>query len=294
MLHTIEIYFLLFITYSIMGWIMEVVGQLIEFKKFVNRGFLIGPYCPIYGCGAIAITIVLKKYLEDPIALFLFALVICSILEYSTSFIMEKLFKARWWDYSNKKFNINGRICLETMIPFGLLGMTISYITNPFFFGIYEAINPLALNIITATLFVVFLTDIIISSKVISNVKVEGLKFAKDSTEEMTRKVKEALLNKDWFTRRLINAYPNLKDIQVKVKENIKKAKEEIEHNIERTKIETKKNLRNIKNKTQENVEKFKIQTQEGMKLASDIAQEKMQKIKDKAQESVKKIKHKN
>lgn len=291
MLHTVEIYFLLFLTYGFLGWSMEVIGEIIKSKKFVNRGFLIGPYCPIYGWGAVAITIILKRYLEDPIALFLFALVICSILEYSTSYIMEKVFKARWWDYSNQKYNINGRICLETMIPFGLLGMAISYITNPLFIDIYEAINPIALNIIAGTLFILFLTDIIISSKVISNVKIEGLKFAKDNTEEITRKVKEALLNKDWLTRRLVLAYPNLKDIKVKVKENINKAKKEIKQNIEKTKKETKKNLRDIKNKTQESVEKFKVQTQENMKLASNIAQEKMQKVKNKTQESVKKVK---
>lgn len=275
MLHTLEIYFLLFLTYSILGWIMEVVGQLIQFKKFVNRGFLIGPYCPIYGWGAVAITIILQRYLEDPIALFLFALVICSILEYSTSYIMEKVFHARWWDYSDKKFNINGRICLETMIPFGLLGMAISYITNPFFLGIYEAINVMWLNIIAGVLLIVFLTDLIISSKVISNVKVEGLKFAKDNTEEITRKVKEALMNKDWFTRRLVNAYPNFKDIRIKVKENINKAKQEIKQNIDKTKEETKESIEKIKVKAQENVEKVKTKTQESMQKVKKLGQKK-------------------
>ena len=275
MLREIKIYFLLFMTYSILGWIMEVVGQIIQFRKFVNRGFLIGPYCPIYGFGAVAITIILKRYLEDPLALFLFALVICSILEYLTSYIMEKVFKARWWDYSEKKFNINGRICLETMIPFGLLGMFISYVANPFFMGIYESIKIPDLEIISGAILVVFLTDIIISSKVISNVKIEGKKFAKDNTEEITRKVKEALLNKDWFTRRLVNAYPNLKDISVKVKENINRAKEEIKQNIDKTKEETKENIEKLKVKAQENVEKVKTKTQESMEKVKSLGQKK-------------------
>ena len=236
MLHTIEIYFLLFITYSIVGWTIEVVRQIIKLKRFINRGFLIGPYCPIYGFGAVAMTIILKKYLEDPIVLFVLALVICSILEYSTSYIMEKIFKARWWDYSNRKYNINGRICLETMIPFGLLGVVMSYILNPFFFEVFEQIPTSILNVITIILFVVFTIDLIISSEVISSVQIEGRKFAKDNTEEITRKVKEALLNKDWLTRRLINAYPNIKNIHVKVKENLDKAKQEIQKNIQKTK----------------------------------------------------------
>lgn len=63
-------------------------------------------------------------------------MIVCAILEYLTSFIMEKLFGARWWDYSQKKFNINGRVCLDTMIPFGLLGLLIIHVINPFLFSI--------------------------------------------------------------------------------------------------------------------------------------------------------------
>jgi len=108
---------MLFFIYAILGWIIETTLVSIEKKKFVNRGFLIGPYCPIYGFGGLAITILLKNYTKDPIVLFLMAVIICACLEYFTSYIMEKLFKARWWDYSKKKYNINGRICLETIIP---------------------------------------------------------------------------------------------------------------------------------------------------------------------------------
>jgi uncharacterized membrane protein len=90
MIQTIETYFLLFMSYAILGWCMEVTCKLIEKKKFINRGFLIGPYCPIYGWGAVAITILLSRYMSDPIVLFIMAIVICSILEYFTSYFMEK------------------------------------------------------------------------------------------------------------------------------------------------------------------------------------------------------------
>lgn len=108
-------YFMLFFIYAILGWIIETTLVSIEKRKFVNRGFLIGPYCPIYGFGGLAITILLKNYTKDPIVLFLMAVIICGTLEYFTSYIMEKIFKARWWDYSAKKYNINGRICLENL-----------------------------------------------------------------------------------------------------------------------------------------------------------------------------------
>lgn len=218
MLHTIEIYFLLFISYAFLGWCMEVTCKLIQYKKFINRGFLIGPYCPIYGWGALAITILLKRYMEDPLVLFVMSTIICSIIEYLTSYFMEKKYHARWWDYSNKKFNINGRICLETLIPFGILGVAIMYGTNPILFKLYNQIPQLVINILTAILFIGFIVDNIISSNIISSINIEGNKLIKDNTEEITEKIKQVLRQKSWLHRRLINAYPGLKDIRVKIK----------------------------------------------------------------------------
>ena len=135
--------------YSFIGYIVEVINVSIISKKLVlNRGFLIGPYCPIYGWGALAITILLKRYMEDPLVLFVMSTLICSIIEYLTSYFMEKKYHARWWDYSNKKFNINGRICLETLIPFGILGVAIMYGTNPILFKLYNQIPQLIINIL--------------------------------------------------------------------------------------------------------------------------------------------------
>ena len=197
---------------------MEVTCKLIQYKKFINRGFLIGPYCPIYGWGALAITILLKRYMEDPLVLFVMSTLICSIIEYLTSYFMEKKYHARWWDYSNKKFNINGRICLETLVPFGILGVAIMYGTNPILFKLYNQIPQLVMNILTSILFIGFIVDNIISSNIISSINVEGNKLIKDNTEEITEKIKQILRQKSWLHRRLINAYPGLKDIKVKIK----------------------------------------------------------------------------
>ncbi len=226
MINTIEIYFLLFISYAFLGWCMEVICKLIEKGKFINRGFLIGPYCPIYGWGAIAITLLLKRYTYDVLVLFVMSTIICSIIEYFTSYFMEKRYHARWWDYSNKKFNINGRICLETLIPFGILGVIIMYVTNPWLLNIYEKIPAIYLHVITAILAIIFLVDNIISSNVISSINKEGSKLVKDNTEEITEKVKQILREKSWLHRRLINAYPNLKNIRIITKIKRKKQKD--------------------------------------------------------------------
>lgn len=214
MIKTIEIYCLLFLTYAFLGWCMEVTAKLLQTGKFVNRGFLIGPYCPIYGWGAICITLLLKRYLDDPIVLFVMSTLICSIIEYFTSYFMEKKYHARWWDYSNKKFNINGRICLETLIPFGILGVIIMYLTNPFFMNLYDKLPDIALHVLAGGLILCYLVDNFISAHIVATIKIEGTNAEKDNTKEITERVKQILREKSILHRRLINAFPNMKDIQ--------------------------------------------------------------------------------
>lgn len=222
----IRIYFLLFLIYSVIGWIMEVTLSFIENHKFINRGFLIGPYCPIYGTGAIIITLLLNRYVDDWIVLFIMSILICGVLEYITSYLMEKIFKARWWDYSNMKFNINGRICLETIIPFGLLGLLIMYITNPFFFSLLQQIPNVWLTVLSIFFAIVFIIDNIISFNVIANVRIATKKISKenikDNTEEITQKVKEILLSKSKLHKRLLNAFPKIESLKSKIKEKAK------------------------------------------------------------------------
>lgn len=204
-------YFVLFIIYAFLGWIMEVCFTYYKDKHLVNRGFLIGPYCPIYGAGCILIILLLKRYLNDPIALFVMAIVICSILEYETSYLMEKIFKARWWDYSDRKFNINGRICLETLVPFGILGCLLMYLINPFISGIILKIPSVWLNVIAIILLVIFVTDYIVSFIVVNKVNTSRKHIIEDNTEEITKKVREYIINNSWFGKRLMKSFPNLK-----------------------------------------------------------------------------------
>lgn len=209
----------LFLIYSFIGWIVEVSAFLIQDHKFVNRGFLIGPVVPIYGTGGILITILLTKYQSDPIVLFCMAVIVCSILEYLTSYVMEKIFKTRWWDYSNKKFNINGRICLSNLIVFGIMGLVMVYLINPFLIGILNKIDPILLKYVVSILMVLFVIDFFVSFSVTSKIKNVGKVVFKDSTEEINAKVKEILLSKGKLTRRVIKAFPNF-DIRFKQKKN--------------------------------------------------------------------------
>ena len=256
----IRVYFLLFLTYSVAGWVIEVVGKLIEKKKFINRGFLIGPYCPIYGTGAILITLLLKKYVPDPFALFIMAILVCGTLEYLTSYLMEIIYHARWWDYSQRKFNINGRVCLNTIIPFGLLGMFIMYVSNPFLIGKFEALPELALNLLSGILLIIFVLDNIISTNIISNVGKTAKEFGKslDNTEEITKKVKEALTGKSALYRRLLNAFPKIQAIQIKIKEKQEEIKRQVKEQTDEFKENVKKQKKEIIDKVDDIKEKRK------------------------------------
>jgi uncharacterized membrane protein len=218
--------------YSFFGWVMEMIVCSIYDKKVVNRGFLIGPYCPIYGCGCILIISLLFKYRSDPITLVIMAILICGLLEYFTSYIMEKLFKARWWDYSNKRFNINGRICLETLVAFGGLALLLTYIINPFFVGIIDGFSNVLLIVLAMILLVIFIVDMSISLKVISGFKKVARSVNKDNTEEITKKVKELLLERNWLYKRLVGAF-DFKASERLLKELHKKAKKTIEKSAE-------------------------------------------------------------
>ena len=206
-----EKYFLLFMTYSILGWIMEVTDKFITKGKFINRGFLIGPYCPIYGWGAVIMTLLLTRYVDDKVVLFIMAIVVCSILEYMTSYVMEKIFHIRWWDYSNYKFNVNGRICLATMIPFGILGVLGICYANPFFFSIFDRVPEIILTFCTTVLAILYIVDNILSFRIIYGLVdiVENVKS--DSTEKVTAQVKEIISkgNRALYTR-LISSFPRI------------------------------------------------------------------------------------
>lgn len=204
-------YIIIFFGYSVLGWLIENTTQLIEKHKITNRGFLVGPYCPIYGTGALLLHFLLNKYQNDPIVLFILSVIVCCSLEYLTSYIMEKVFNARWWDYSSKKFNINGRICLETGIPFGLFGMCSIYFLNPIIFSFLNKIPSTTLVIIAFILSFIIAIDFSISFNIISRFKNDAFRLKEDNTEEISNKVKEELIKVSKSYKRLLKSFPKLK-----------------------------------------------------------------------------------
>ncbi|HIT23245.1 MAG TPA: putative ABC transporter permease [Candidatus Faecimonas intestinavium] len=225
MIKTICIYILFFFVYSFLGWCLEVICKLITEKRFINRGILIGPICPIYGYGVLIMTLFFRKYLNDPITLFILIIVSCSILEYFTSYFLEKVYHTRWWDYSTKKFNINGRICLETMIPFGILGLLIMNYMNPIVFNLLNILPNYLIYILSTIFLITYIIDNIISCKIIYNIQKLSKEIQskqiikKDDTERITRLVRKQIeKSMKLLDRRLIHAFPHLEMLKFKKK----------------------------------------------------------------------------
>ena len=213
-------YFLLFIFYSIFGWASEVIYAFIMKRKITNRGFMIGPYCPIYGVGSLLIIILLSQYKVHPIGLCVLAMVICSVLEYVTGYVLEKLFKARWWDYSNTRFNINGRVCLDTLIPFGILACLIMYVINPAVLHILNKVPNKALNIISVIIAIIFVFDFVASFNIVNNFKQTIKKVSlEDKTDDINNYIKSLFTEKSFLYRRLIQAFPKIKAITKRKKD---------------------------------------------------------------------------
>lgn len=257
MRNTLECYFLLFFVSAVLGWLMEVACKLVEFKRFINRGFLIGPYCPIYGFGAVAVTAALSRYADSPVLVFVMAVVICGALEYATSYLMEKLFHARWWDYSQRRFNLNGRVCANTLIPFGILGLAMIYLVKPFLFGLFLKIPQVALDIVCALLAAGMLSDAIVSATVLGKIRHTAELSSGDNTEAVTRMVREKL-HKGRLARRALRAFPYAQVYNKKLLEKVRRAGDEVRVELRRKRQEMRADMDSLEKRMREEVNQRK------------------------------------
>lgn len=257
-MYNICFYFFMFYFYSIFGWLVECIKCSIDEKRFVHdRGFLLGTYCPIYGIGAMYMYFFLNRYYNEPITLFVMAVVGTSILEYVTSYLMEKIFNARWWDYSDRRYNLEGRICLENAIGFGILGIAFVYLINPAFIFIIRKIPKIILIIISLVLFMTFIVDVVLSFVIMIELRKKLTRLKKDSTTDIDQEVRRILSSNAFYFRRLFKAFPKVKfslpfsDILnesiINALDGMDKLRRERKKKIKELKKELKKRKKNLK-----------------------------------------------
>lgn len=186
--------FYYFVVYSFLGWCLETVYATINKKEFVNRGFLHGPFCPIYGFGTLSIIILLKPIETNYILLFLGSILLTSIIEYITGYILETSFHSTWWDYSSRPYNLHGRICLSFSIIWGFISIFILKIVHP---NIVYIVNLIPTKIAMICFYVISLylfIDFIIT--VITIFKLRSLLTQLNTTySELADKLSEFKLN---------------------------------------------------------------------------------------------------
>lgn len=202
-------YFVLFLIYSFIGWCFEVLLAIVKEHKFINRGFLIGPIVPIWGTGAILITLILKET-DGIFNLVVSSAFIGTFLEYVVNVLMEKLFKARWWDYSYLPFNINGRVWLGSSVLFGIGGACVVLFFNPFFLSVLNEFNSIVITRLSLLFMLLLIIDFSISCNIIKRLKLSANSLKKDYTEEVSKKVRSVLKDKSRSFNRLIKAFPDV------------------------------------------------------------------------------------
>lgn len=254
-----------FITYSFLGWVMESIFRSISEKKIINTGFLKGPFCPIYGVGAIIMLLFLKKFADNLAVLFIVSVVVLTIWEYLVGVLLEKLFHTKYWDYSKNKFNFQGRICLMNSIFWGILGVVFVKYIHPAIENLIEKIDVRILIFVYSILGIVILVDMITSIVKVKNIKVTLEKIEK-LNNEIREKLKEEnvqyIIEQLKYKRnktilrlyknvyRLKKAFPaiNTKEITevLSKKVELKEIKEEIKQRIEKRKRKDKKAIKEV------------------------------------------------
>lgn len=211
-----------FIIYSFMGWVVESTFKSLLFKKPINSGFLHGPFIPIYGVGAVIVITCLEPFANNLLLLFILGFILMTIMEYIVGSCMESMFNTSWWDYSSNFMNINGKVCLENSIYWGLLSIFLLKFLHPSIEMLVMLIpnNIMLIPIIIFTIY--FFADYIITLVEVLNLqqRIKILQEKMDSiklkySEELKFEIvdlKEKILKR---SKRLLRIYPKLTYLKI-------------------------------------------------------------------------------
>ena len=198
--------FWLFFFYSFIGWCIEVCAAAVQHRKFVNRGFVAGPLCPIYGFGAILFEIFLPELTEDPFFLFLGGFVLASLLEYSTGMFFEKVYKKKLWDYSRFRYNVGGYICLPFSLLWGALSVVTVMFADPLLCGLFDRIPHLLSVLLLLVLGGLLLLDTVGSALSTLSLQVQAKHRVEASLEKQTARLDQLTEGLGQTSRFLENA----------------------------------------------------------------------------------------
>lgn len=238
-----------FFVYSFIGWCLESTYKTILQKKIVNSGFLIGPFCPIYGFGALIMYLSLRNLTNNIFILFLFGLIVLSIFEYFVGLFLEVVFKTKYWDYSKNKFNIHGRVCLKNSIYWGILGIIFMKMIHPRVEKLVNVMPILYLTVAIIVLMAVMLADTIVTIIKLININSRLKKWSEITENIRTRinsmnlknaikfeKIRTSRFEQNFKLMKRIGEAKNRNELLGSLKEEQQYLQEKIEKRIERLK----------------------------------------------------------
>lgn len=239
MQYNFSTWLLFFYIYCFFGWFIESTIVSFSEKRLINRGFMKGPVLPLYGSGAIIVLLLCLPYKSNPVIVYILGVVLTTILEYYTGFVMEAIFKIKYWDYSKNKFNYKGRICLSSSIFWGILVLILTYFVHGFVSGfvqhisnyIYYFLIPISIffisdflfsvyNVINLNKMLLFITNLkrdiesVVEQIKKETVPSENLEKLRKRFSELTTQYETKIKSLSFFNRQIFLSYPHARSKQ--------------------------------------------------------------------------------
>lgn len=201
-----------FFFYAFAGWVLEVVFAAFTNKKLANRGFLNGPFCPVYGCGMVFLLVFFGGLLHNLFFLFLGSLVVTSLLELLTGKLLEKLYGRKWWDYSDYKYNYGGYVCLRFSLIWAAGAVVLMRWVNPFVTSVIRLVPALVGRVVLIALVVLLVCDWLVTTKAVLRMKKQGRRIQEltEGVNRLTGRMGGAIFGV--IQKRMTRAFPNLRE----------------------------------------------------------------------------------
>lgn len=230
----------IFIIYAFIGWCTEVSYAALDRGIFVNRGFLNGPYCPIYGAGVFTVIMCLTPLKQNLLLLYVGSVLLTSVIEFITGYILEKVFHNKWWDYSNKPYNIMGYVCLKFSIFWGLACTFIMLVIHPIIYTFIKYMPKVVGWVLISIIMCIFIADCCVTVatilkfnkrlRAINEISAKIHVISDQIGANIYENVTEAIEKKEEFQENHEELFTELEEKKLLFNENVDELKENLEN----------------------------------------------------------------
>lgn len=268
---------LYFYIYCFLGWVFESCYVSIRQHRWVNRGFLRGPFLPIYGSGAVMMLVVSEPFRDSLVLTYFAGVVGATLLEYVTGAALEAIFKVRYWDYSNQKFNINGHICLSSSIAWGFFTIGMNEFLHPAILAVFAPVPVLAQGILTCAVSIYFTVDTVVSVKDALDLRDVLIKIeeAKEEMERLQKRVDVVLAFADEQMNEFKEAHPQFMKLEER-KNALRKYSSELREWLEEIRVKGEEKLAEISERGEQKLAEMSERGEQKLAEMSERGEQKL------------------